>query len=218
MGTKNLIISLVLALILPICLLIIWSTNNYLNEKQLNEDLANRFDKTMTASLPLIRNLAQAAIIKANMFQKNATIAHNDYPYDYSKAFAYFNRKFSETEDGRYLDYWLHTHTLFITSVAYGHLERAGSLRAKESKAFLNIHFALWGPEDALEMDYESLISECEAIKKSVRAGIKELDKYHSLLMNQDSWTSIGPTPYRHFQRYYKRKNWPFNFSSRKNN
>lgn len=216
MRKKALIIS---SVIITICLtlFILWKTNNSKNERQLNDDLAVRFDETMLQTYPFLENIARALYYKVDILEQNATYAHNYYPLDYTEAFRQLNILSSNTEQGAYRDYWLRQYSLFLVSAAYGHLEGAGDLRKNECRAFIKLHYAYQNPHGALDMDYDSLLYECREVKIAIQESLRDLAKYRTNSADVNSWRYVDPIKYQHiFDRYYKEKNWPFNFNNKR--
>lgn len=209
--TRYIIIAIVL--IVAISLLSMWAINNRNNERQYNEDIAIRFDESMVASYPLLTNVSNALYIRTNMLENNAKAAQSINPYDYEETFRQLNVQFGSTENGRFMSYWLMAYRQFMVSATYGYLERGGKLRENESRAFRKLLYAYYNPEDPLEMEYDSLISECNKVKVMIAESMRDLAKYHKPETAIDAWTKIDPMKYSHMhKRYQEQKNWPFNF------
>lgn len=197
-------------------LFLLWVTNNINNEKQLNEDLSVRFDETMTQTFPLLEKVARAYYYNVNKLEQNATHAHDYYTSNYAEAFRQLNIQYSNTEQGAFSDYWLREYRMFSRSAAYSHLEHGGKLRNRECQAFLKLICAYDRTNGALDMDYDSLLYECQVAKLIILESINDLKKYHSVGTDVNSWRNISYEKYQNiFDRYYKNKNWPFNFHNK---
>lgn len=214
---KKVLILVSLITIICLALLLLWVTNNNKNEKQLNEDLSVRFDETMSQTFPFLENVARALYYKVDILEQNATFAHDYYPNDYIEAFRQLNIQSSNTEQGAFRDYWLRQYSLFLASAAYGHLEGAGELRKNECRAFMKLLYAYQNPRGALDMDYDSLLYECKDVKVAIQESLRDLEKYRSNSTDVNSWRYVDPLKYQNiFDRYYKNRNWPFNFHNKR--
>lgn len=209
---RLIIIVLGLLIIVGLSLYLLWSTNNANNERQLNEDLAERFDETMYITYPFLEKISEALYVRVDILEKNATYAHDNYPLDYKDAFRQLNIMSSDTEPGAFSEYWMKEYCDFFSSTAYGHLEGAGELRTKERSAFIKLYIAYSNPHGALDMDYDSLLQECKNIKIAIQESLRDLAKYRTTNKDINAWRYVQPMKYNHiFKRYYERKNWPFN-------
>ncbi len=213
MKKRNLLIGFAIITIVSTILFVLWSINNYQNEKQLNEDLAVRFDESMEATYPFLLKVSDALYMRTNMLENNATVAINT-PYDdYKETFRQLNSQYMDTENGHFMINWIMAFDAFYSSAVCGYLEGGGELRKKESKAFRKLLYAKENPSGALEMEYDSLIAECNKVKVALAESMRDLAKYNKPGTPLDASKDIDPSNYSYiFKRYYQRKNWPFNF------
>ena len=199
-----------------IVLFIIWHINNVQNEKQLNNDLASRFDQTMTESYPFVRNLSEALLLREQMFQDNATFVYRNLGYLDENNFRYLNTQYlNNTQQGQFLYYWISQEGTFISSLTYGFLQNGGELRKEESNAVVTINHLIRKPEDISEIEYDSLMIIIDKRKLLIHESINKLSRYSN---NGDvnAWRYPTYDDRNIFKRYYSRKNWPFTFLNKK--
>ena len=88
-------------ILLPILVLfLMWSVNKYQNEKQLAEDLAERFDTTMKCSYQMLLVTLTALYNIAEVYEINAQKAYNYSPTDYKEVFRQLNIDYLNNESG----------------------------------------------------------------------------------------------------------------------
>ncbi len=197
---------------LLVIIFLLWFVNKRNNEKQLNLDLAVRFDRTMEACYPFLSKIAESSYYKTDFIEKNAIYAYNNYPYDFVASFKQLNLKSWDSDGGKNVSYWLSKYSFFTACASYGHIEGHGNLREKEYEAFQKLIYASSCPNNIYEIDYDSLIYQCKLNKLRISEAMKDIDKYRNTKYDVDSWRWVDPLQYSYiYDRYYKNINWPFN-------
>jgi len=196
-------------------LFLMWFINKQQNEKQYNEDLANRFDQGMLISAPLLSNVADAMILNIQQLEKNATIANHLGQYnDFHDSFIELNQQSLGTPESRFISSYQAQFRMFITSRTYGFLAHGGKLREKESQAFMQLVYEISEFIDE-DWDYDSLMIVLGQRKEKVLEAQKMISAYPNT-GDIDAWRFPEFDDHQIFTRYYSRKNWPFTFLNKK--
>ena len=215
MKRRKVLVSLISLLTLSVMILIVmWAVNNIQNEKQLNQDLSERFDDAMVESYPLLEMTAWAFLVQTKAYEENAVLAMKNNPFYYEETFRQYNIEFWNTDDGIAVSQIFAIFNRYKVSNSYSVLlPGGGNLRKEESAAVLSILLTEGMFRDYREISIDEFIQRCERVKKRINQSIEHLRKYKTSVKDVYSWAYWDDFKYREiFQRYYKRKNWPFNF------
>lgn len=193
----------------------LWGINKYQNEKWYEEEYAKIFDESMTASYPLLMNVANAFAVQATFLRENAIYAqrHSHNKEEFAEIFTQINRQRNNTQEDDWRSYWTTQYSHFRTSIPYGRLSNGSKLRETESRAFSKIEYTQHVFFNWYEYDPDSLIVAYQNIKILLNEAIRDLDKYRHSNQDVNAWRNIGPEDsYILYEKYTSRKNWPFLF------
>lgn len=197
-----------------VLLLALWAVNNYQNEKKINEEYAEIFDRSMAASYLLLINYADILYEKATIFENNARRANSitNTKNEFQEIYTNLNRRYFESQTIHRYEYWDRQYNLFISSIPYGRLCNGSELREQESKAFYKIENSRQILSRWYELTPNEFIQMCQEIKVKLNEAKRDLEKYRNFNKGINEWKNIGPEDsYELHQKYNARKNWPFN-------
>lgn len=208
----------ILAVILVIvALFATWAINNYLNEKQFDEEKATLYDESMTKSFSFLTTVQSSLLTMINIYDEIADEANLVGPLYFKDA---FEQKFSDkinnsrqiftlyNQDIRFVD------TYYSTAVC-GYLSDGGTLRKEESAAFRDFIDA-WHEvyKTPVHNDYNAFKERLVALKDTIMMTLPKMKRtINNYDQNNQAWREINPKDKLYiWERYKERKNWPFGF------
>ena len=198
-------------------LLSVWAINNYINDKNLNEDKAVLFDECMSASYLHISEIEESLLIIIDYRKEVAQKVNMERPLNFKQEFILaYNDGLEDNPLARDVDLFLYTNQGFTMSGVACFLSDGGTLREEESMAF-NQFVSIWYEIDRPDLDsYEIYTERLDVLKNALNEAMQVMRKsIKSYSNDKNAWRKIDPLDKQYiWERHNARKNWPFNFSN----
>ena len=213
-------IIVVAVILFTVALFATWAINNYLNEKQFDEEKAALYDESMSKSFSFLTTVQSSLLAMINIYDEIADEANMVGTLYFKDA---FEQKFSEKIDNSRPFFTLYyqdirfVETYCLTAVC-GYLSDGGTLRKEESAAFREFmdawHEVYKIPNNSDYDAYDAFKERLVTLKDTIMMALPKMKRtINNYDQNIQAWREINPKDKLYiWERYNERKIGPLAF------
>ncbi|MBR5928967.1 MAG: hypothetical protein IKZ93_03160 [Prevotella sp.] len=187
----------IIAFIACLIAISIWAVYHYHaksednEQQQLNNALAERFDKIMEVAYPLIENYAIVMKDRADSIESMARKAKEDTRNEYKEAFITLWQRYAYSDKVTNSYSLVEEYEYFKSSPIIDMLISSGEKKEKEAEAIKKLTWAGGLLRDPYQIDYDSVMNASKQVHEIVSDYMETMEPYHSNETNIRAWRDL---------------------------